>query len=126
MSSEIGLIGLGVMGKSLSRNLAQKGFKISIFNRHVAGKEEDVAVKFQRKHQELKEAEPFDDLGEFVKSLETPRKIILMVNAGPTVDLVLNDLKQFLERHPDECPPKKRCHGHNFLKNDLHLSLMQR
>ena len=97
MSSEIGLIGLGVMGKSLSRNLAQKGFKISIFNRHVAGKEEDVAVKFQRKHQELKEAEPFDDLGEFVKSLETPRKIILMVNAGPTVDLVLNDLKQFLE-----------------------------
>ena len=46
MSSEFGLIGLGVMGKSLSRNLANKGFKLSLFNRHVVGTEEDVAVDF--------------------------------------------------------------------------------
>lgn len=97
MSAEIGLIGLGVMGKSLSRNLAQNGFTISIFNRHVPGKEEDVAVKFQQEYPELKEAKPFDDLGSFVRSLETPRKIVLMVNAGPTVDLVLSDLAKFLE-----------------------------
>lgn len=97
MSSEIGLIGLGVMGKSLSRNLAQKGFKISIFNRHVAGKEEEVAVTFREAYEELQSSQPYDDLGAFVKSLEIPRKIILMVNAGAAVDLVLNDLKNLLE-----------------------------
>lgn len=97
MSSEIGLIGLGVMGKSLSRNLAQKGFQISLFNRHVEGKEEDVAINFKKAHQELESAQPFDNLEAFVQSLETPRKIILMVNAGSTVDLVLNDLNDLLD-----------------------------
>lgn len=97
MSSEIGLIGLGVMGKSLSRNLAQKGFKVSLYNRHVEGKEENVAVDFQKSHQELQDAQPFDDLSAFVQSIDTPRKIILMVNAGPTVDLVLDDLKELLD-----------------------------
>ena len=42
--SDIGLVGLGVMGKSLYRNLAPKGFKISFFNRHVPDKEENGAV----------------------------------------------------------------------------------
>ena len=96
MKAEIGLIGLGVMGKSLSRNLAQKGFKVALFNRHVEGKEENVAVDFQIAHPELNSAFPFDNLRKFVQSLETPRKIILMVNAGQ-VDFVLNDLKPVLE-----------------------------
>ena len=53
MKSEFGLFGLGVMGKSLSRNLAQKGFNISVFNREEKGKEEDVAVNFKKEHKEL-------------------------------------------------------------------------
>jgi 6-phosphogluconate dehydrogenase len=98
MKAEIGLIGLGVMGKSLSRNLARNGFCVSLYNRHVVGKEENVAVDFKAKHEELTSSMAFDDLKEFVISLETPRKIILMVNAGPTVDFVLNDLNDFLEK----------------------------
>ena len=42
-SSKFGLIGLGVMGKSLALNLAGKGTTVSIYNRHVAGKEEGIA-----------------------------------------------------------------------------------
>lgn len=98
MKSEIGIIGLGVMGKSLSRNLAHKGFNVSVFNRHVEGKEEAVAMKFCEAYEELQTARPYDDLGEFVKSLQVPRKIILMVNAGVAVDLVLADLSQLLAR----------------------------
>ena len=50
--SEFGLLGLGVMGKSLSRNLAKNGFKISIFNRHVEGLEEEVAIRFKNEFEE--------------------------------------------------------------------------
>ena len=98
MKQDIGVIGLGVMGKSISRNLAQKGFKLSMYNRHVLGTEEKVAERFKATHLELNNAEAFDDLNLFVNSLETPRKIILMVNAGNAVDLVLEELMQHLEK----------------------------
>lgn len=96
MKTEIGVIGMGVMGKSLSRNLARNGFNISIYNRHVDGKEVDIAKDFKQQYSELKDAQPFDDLSAFVQSLERPRKMILMVYAG-SVDAVLNDLSNVLE-----------------------------
>jgi 6-phosphogluconate dehydrogenase len=96
MKSEFGLFGLGVMGKSLSRNLAQNGFNISIFNREVAGIEENVAVNFKNSHKELQTAQAFSDLEGFVNSLQTPRRIMLMVNAGKTTDSVIADLAPLL------------------------------
>ncbi|MDD7913174.1 gluconokinase, GntK/IdnK-type [Polaribacter sp. MSW5] len=45
--SEFGLFGLGVMGKNISRNLANKGFNVSLFNRHVVGLEENVAINLK-------------------------------------------------------------------------------
>ncbi|WP_228454989.1 NADP-dependent phosphogluconate dehydrogenase [Polaribacter haliotis] len=95
--SEFGLFGLGVMGKSLSRNLANNGFKISLFNRHVDGVEVDVAKNFKNEFEELSTALPFDSIKSFVGSLQTPRKIMLMVNAGKIVDYVIEDLLPFLE-----------------------------
>ena len=92
MKYEIGVIGLGVMGKSLSRNLAQKGALPALYNRHVAGSEEKVAESFIAEHAALAGAGAFDALKPFVDSLARPRKIILMVNAGAAVDSVLNDL----------------------------------
>lgn len=97
MKAEIGLIGLGVMGKSLSRNLARNGFDVSVFNRHVPGKEENVATQFKHAFPEMENAMAFDNLESFIDSLEIPRKIILMVNAGPAVDAVLDQLKVKLD-----------------------------
>ncbi len=97
MKSEFGLFGLGVMGKSLSRNLANNDFKISLFNRHVAGKEENVALNFKNEFKELSSAIPFDSIAPFVNSLQKPRKIMLMVNAGKIVDGVIEDLLPFLD-----------------------------
>ncbi len=94
--SEFGLLGLGVMGKSLCRNLANNGFKISMFNRHVDGIEENIAIDFKIKHEELSSAQPFDNLKKFVESIQTPRKIMLMVNAGKTVDIVIEQLLPLL------------------------------
>ena len=92
LKTQFGLIGLGVMGKSLSRNLAQKGVRISIYNRHVPEVEEDIAINFKKELKELASALTFDALPAFVKSLETPRKIMLMVNSGPAIDAVIEDL----------------------------------
>lgn len=94
--SEFGLFGLGVMGKSLCRNLANNGFKISMFNRHVKGVEENVAVNFKNEFEELSNSQAFDNIGDFVNSLQTPRKIMLMVNAGKTIDYVIEDLLPYL------------------------------
>ncbi len=96
--SEFGLIGLGVMGKSLARNLASNNFKLSMFNRHVPKKEENIALQFSNEFTELSEAKPFDDLQAFVNSLQTPRKIMLMVNAGKPVDAVIENLIPLLSK----------------------------
>ncbi|MEZ4687017.1 MAG: NADP-dependent phosphogluconate dehydrogenase [Bacteroidia bacterium] len=97
MKTDFGVIGLGVMGKSLSRNLARNGFRLSLYNRHVDGIEEHVATDFKRSYPELEQALPFDDMKGFVTSLEAPRKMILMVNAGPAVDAVIGALSEHLE-----------------------------
>jgi len=97
MKTEIGVIGLGVMGKSLSRNLARNGFKISLYNRHVDDKEENIAVDFKREYTELEDVLPFENLEKFIQSIVRPRKIILMVNAG-SVDGVLGKLGDVLEK----------------------------
>jgi len=90
--TEFGILGLGVMGKSLARNLGRNGFRISMYNREVAAKEEQVARKIKDAHQELENALAFSDLSKFVSSIQTPRKILLMVNAGGAVDSVIESL----------------------------------
>ena len=98
-TADFGLFGLGVMGKSLCRNLANNGFKISMFNRHVEGVEEEVAKKFKEQYAELSASQPFDDIASFVNSLQQPRKIMLMVNAGKTIDYVIEDLLPHLSEN---------------------------
>ena len=67
-ASEFGLFGLGIMGKSLCRNLANNGFKISMFNRHVDDVEVDVAKNFKAQFSELSQAQAYDDISSFVNS----------------------------------------------------------
>ena len=92
MQSNFGIIGLGVMGKSLARNMANNGFKLSLYNRFVKGVEENVATDFIAKHASLNEAKGFEDLALFAQSLERPRKILLMVKAGPAIDAITEQL----------------------------------
>ncbi|HMO40908.1 MAG TPA: NADP-dependent phosphogluconate dehydrogenase [Saprospiraceae bacterium] len=94
--SEVGLIGMGVMGTSLARNIANKGFRISLYNQHAAPHEVHVALRATETYDELRAALPFDDLTDFIASLHTPRKIILMVSAGKAVDAVLEQLRPLL------------------------------
>lgn len=96
--SSLGLIGLGVMGKSLARNFANHNISLSLYNRHVPGVEEDVAVQFVRSYPELQNCKGFDNSKIFINSLTLPRKIFLMVNAGSAVDAVIASLEPYLSK----------------------------
>ncbi len=93
--SQIGLFGLGVMGKSLTKNIASHHFSLSVYNRNVEAKEVDVAKNFVKELSE--DVKPFDDIETFVASLEQPRIIMLMISAGPTVDQVIKNILPFLD-----------------------------
>ena len=97
--SEIGLLGLGVMGKSLAINMASKGIKVSVYNRQVAQLEVDIAKTFAEENKDIYEFPWFQELESFVASLAKPRNIFLMVNAGKTVDIVIESLLPLLEKN---------------------------
>ncbi|WP_143960860.1 NADP-dependent phosphogluconate dehydrogenase [Litoribacter populi] len=94
---QFGIIGMGVMGKNLALNLAEKGETVSIYNRHVAGSEEGVAQAVSDQHSELP-LQPFDDLEKFVQGLESPRVIMLMIPAGKAVDMQIEQLEPLLSK----------------------------
>lgn len=91
MSYHVGLIGLAVMGANLARNMARNGFKTLVYNR-TPEKTRAFISEFGSDYLQGSE-----DIGEFVKSLERPRKIILMVKAGEPVDIFLEKLLPHLE-----------------------------
>ena len=98
-TSEFGVFEIGVLGKSLCRNFANKGFKISMYNRHLENVELDVAKNFKAQFPELAEAKAFDDIASFANSLQRPRRILLMVHAGKTLDYVIDDLLPHLSEN---------------------------
>jgi len=99
--SQLGLIGLGVMGKSLAKNFISKKYSISVYNRQLIGKEENIAKIFVEEQPDTDSILGFDDLESFVESLEQPRTIMIMVNAGKPVDLVIDALIPLLSK--DDC-----------------------
>lgn len=95
-TSEMGILGLGIMGKAMARNLAGHGYRLSLFNRPSPWKEKGIAFKAIEEYPEFSQCIGFDDLNKFVLSLERPRKMILMINAG-AVESVSLQLKELLD-----------------------------
>lgn len=98
MKMKMGVIGMGVMGKSLALNLAEKGVPVSLYNRFVAGKEEGIALKVVAENPEFSNMLAFEDLQKFVDSLEKPRRILMMIPAGGAIDAQLDTLIPILEK----------------------------
>jgi 6-phosphogluconate dehydrogenase len=89
---DFGLIGLAVMGQNLVLNMERNGFKVAVYNRTTATKDEFLAGPGKGKN--LVGA---DSISEFVAALKKPRKIQIMVKAGPPVDAVIEQLIPHLE-----------------------------
>lgn len=86
------------MGTGLARNLSSKGVSLSLYNRHLPGVEENVAAIAIARYNELHAAKGFDDLRAFLDSLETPRIIMIMVNAGDPTQDVIDTLSPLLNK----------------------------
>jgi len=84
----LGLIGLGVMGQNLALNFQNHGYSIVVYNRT-----EQKTREFAAKHPEIAAAYT---LPEFVEALDRPRKVFLMVTAGPAVDASIVALRDYL------------------------------
>lgn len=92
MSNTIGVLGLGVMGSSIALNMASKGEKVAVYNYT-----RDLTDLLMQKN-EYEEMYPYYTLENFVQSLQSPRKIFVMVTAGPVVDAVIQSLVPHLEK----------------------------
>lgn len=90
--SDIGLIGLAVMGENLVLNMESKGFHVSVYNRTV--EKVDKFMEGRGKDKNIYGARTLED---FVASLKTPRKVFLMVKAGQAVDAFIDKLIPVLE-----------------------------
>jgi len=91
--SDIGLIGLAVMGENLVLNMESKGFTVSVFNRTVAKVDQFISGRARGKR-----IIGTRSIEEFTRSLMTPRKIMLMVKAGRPVDEFIEQLLPLLEK----------------------------
>ncbi len=84
---DIGLIGLAVMGENLALNIESRGFSIAVYNRTVSKVDELLAGRANSKN-----FVGCHSLEELVGSLSLPRKVMLMVKAGPAVDEFIEKL----------------------------------
>jgi len=88
----IGVIGLAVMGRNLALNIESRGYAVSVFNRS-REKTDELIAEFPGRN-----LVPTYTLEEFVASLETPRRILMMVKAGEATDATIASLKPLLEK----------------------------
>jgi 6-phosphogluconate dehydrogenase len=96
MTSQIGLVGLGVMGQNLALNIAEKGFTISVYNRTYA-KTEDTLKRSEEEGKGKFKLYGYKEMKDFIESIQKPRSVIMLITAGKAVDLTIQHLVEFLE-----------------------------
>jgi 6-phosphogluconate dehydrogenase len=89
---ELGVTGLATMGANLARNAARNGFPVAVHNRTASRTQE-----LLERHGDEGELVGTFTTGEFVAALAPPRRILVMVKAGPAVDAVLEELAGHLD-----------------------------
>ncbi|HEY4025854.1 MAG TPA: NADP-dependent phosphogluconate dehydrogenase [Candidatus Dormibacteraeota bacterium] len=90
-TAQFGVFGLAVMGQNLARNVASRGVSVAVYNR--------TPTRTRRmidEHGSEATFVPSYDVGSFVASIERPRKILVMVKAGPPVDEAIGELRPHL------------------------------
>jgi 6-phosphogluconate dehydrogenase len=92
MKNQIGVVGLSVMGKNLAYNISDHGFSVSVYNR--TPEKTNTTISEYTGYG----IEAFFKIKEFVESLESPKKILLMVKAGTPVDQTIDQILPYLSK----------------------------
>ncbi len=90
--SDIGILGLAVMGENLAINMESKGFTVSVYNRTT-----EKVTKFINGRAQGKNIQGAYSLEELVSQLKKPRKVMIMVKAGNPVDEMIEQLLPLME-----------------------------
>ena len=96
-NSDIGLIGLAVMGQNLVLNMADHGYHVSVYNRTTARMTAFVD-RVQGEEPSSERVHGHETLEKFVASIKRPRKVILLVQAGSGTDAAIDSLLPHLEK----------------------------
>ena len=89
---DFGLIGLAVMGENLALNVESRGYKVAVYNRTTS-----VVDAFIAGRAAGKQFVGCHSLEEMVKNLARPRKVMMLIKAGPAVDTVIDTLIPLLD-----------------------------
>jgi 6-phosphogluconate dehydrogenase len=90
---DIGLVGLAVMGENLALNIESRGYSIAVYNRTTSKVDELISGRAKGK-----KFVGYHSLEDLVKNLATPRKVMMMVKAGPAVDDLIETLLPLLSK----------------------------
>ncbi|MDH5400866.1 MAG: decarboxylating NADP(+)-dependent phosphogluconate dehydrogenase [Candidatus Heimdallarchaeota archaeon] len=90
--SDIGLIGLAVMGQNLVLNINDNGYSVSVYNRT-----HEKTKSFIKNNSDRKTIYGFDDVSSFIDSLKSPKLIIMMIKSGKPVDDLIEELIPLLK-----------------------------
>lgn len=91
-TAQIGVVGLAVMGSNIARNFANSGHTVAVYNRTTAKTE-----KFMEDFGDTGNFVPSETIADFVKSLERPRRALIMVQAGAGTDAVISQLAEEMD-----------------------------
>lgn len=91
-TAQIGVVGLAVMGSNIARNFANNGHTVAVYNRTTAKTE-----KFMEDFGDTGNFVPSETIADFVKSLERPRRALIMVQAGAGTDAVISQLAEEMD-----------------------------
>jgi len=89
---QFGVIGIGVMGKNLAINVESRGLSVSVYDRYAATTDE---LLIETKEKNIVGTYSIE---EFVNSLQTPRKILIMIKAGKTIDDAIEELIPYISK----------------------------
>jgi len=92
MKQQFGVIGIGVMGKNLALNVESRGLSVSVYDRSKTATDELLIDN------KVKNIVGTYSIEEFVNSLQTPRKILLMIKAGKSVDDAIENLIPYISK----------------------------
>ena len=83
--TDFGIIGVGRIGTSLARNMSSNGIKVSLYDKSF-----DSSKDIKTHYSELESSLIFNDINKFISSISSPRKVLVLVPYGPSLDEVIN------------------------------------
>jgi len=83
--TDFGIIGVGRIGTSLARNMSSNGIKISLYDKSF-----DTSTDIKSHYSELESSLIFNDINKFISSISSPRKVLVLVPSGPSLDEVIS------------------------------------